>query len=136
MLAVQHVQDVSYTYFPQMHAPRPKLELPQKDIWGWADGGVKINELPSSVGQLMGECKWKKRLADWIMDTRVGLVGMSFVILKRNGWKEMPDGDVTHSPASKTKLPMFKTVAVFGFVFYFGSLLLSFYVISTFSLFI
>jgi hypothetical protein len=34
---------------------------------------------------------------------------MGFVVLKRNGWKEIVDGDVSHS---SMKLPTFRTVVV------------------------
>jgi hypothetical protein len=67
----------------------PKLENARKDIWDRPDEVGKIMKRPTSVGQLLGKSKWEKRLADWIMATGLCLLGRSFVILKRNGWKEM-----------------------------------------------
>jgi hypothetical protein len=53
----------------------PKLEKARKEIWDRPDKDGKIKKHPTSVGQLLGKSEWEQPLADWIMATRVGLLG-------------------------------------------------------------
>jgi hypothetical protein len=59
------------------------------------------------------------------MAGRGGLLGSELGIFKRNGWKDMLDGGVSHS--SKIKLPTFRTVLVQDLFSYLVFLFLSHY---------
>jgi hypothetical protein len=54
------------------------------------------------VGQLLGKSKWEKPLADWIMATEAGFLGLENYDLEA----EMMDGGVSHS--SEIKLLTFR----------------------------
>jgi hypothetical protein len=51
----------------------PKLREGTEGDLGSAS--CKIKKRPALVGQLLRKSKWEKPLADWIMATRVGLLG-------------------------------------------------------------
>jgi hypothetical protein len=50
------------------------LESARKEIWERPDEDGRIGRRPTSIGQLLGEGKWEKPLADWIVGTGLGLL--------------------------------------------------------------
>jgi hypothetical protein len=53
----------------------PELECARKEIWERPDEDGRRGRRPRSVGQLLGNAKWEKPLADWIVATGVGSRG-------------------------------------------------------------
>jgi hypothetical protein len=52
----------------------PKLESARKEFRERPDDGDWKGRRPRSLGQRLGEAKWEKPLADWIVGTGVGLL--------------------------------------------------------------
>jgi hypothetical protein len=74
----------------------PKLEHTRKEIWEWPDENGRKGQLPKLVGQLLGNPKWEKPLADWIMATGVGVLGPRMQdkeadrVERNDGWRCEP----------------------------------------------
>jgi hypothetical protein len=51
------------------------LECTRKEMWDRPDEEKRITKRPMSIEQLHGKAKWEEALADWIVATRVGLLG-------------------------------------------------------------
>jgi hypothetical protein len=51
------------------------LEHARKEICERPDKEGRIPKRPTLIGQLLGNAKWEKPLADWIIASGVGLLG-------------------------------------------------------------
>jgi ribonuclease HI len=74
----------------------PELESARKEIWERPDEDGRKGRRPRSVGQLLGKAKWEKPLADWVVATRVGLLGPRKEdyeeerVERNDGWRREP----------------------------------------------
>jgi hypothetical protein len=75
----------------------PNLESERKEIWDRPDEDGRIPKRPTSIGQLLGKATWEKPLADWIVATGGGYLGLGNRAMRRNEWRGMTGGDVSHS---------------------------------------
>jgi hypothetical protein len=73
----------------------PELESARKEIWERPDEDGRKGRRPRSVGQVLGKGKWEKPVADWIVATGVGLLGLGNSILSQNESRGMTDGHAT-----------------------------------------
>jgi hypothetical protein len=74
----------------------PNLESARQEIWDRPDEEGRIPKRPTSIGQVLGKAKWEKPLADWIVATGVGLLGLGKQdyeeerIERNDGWRREP----------------------------------------------
>jgi hypothetical protein len=83
----------THVFLQCMH---PDLQSARTEIWERLDENGRIAWRPPSVGQLVGEAKWEKPVADWIVATGVGLLGPGKQdyeeerIERNDGWRREP----------------------------------------------
>jgi hypothetical protein len=74
----------------------PDFESARKVIWEPPDDDGRIPTRPTSIRQLLGNAKWEKPLADWIVATGAGLLGPGKQdyeaerVERNDGWRRDP----------------------------------------------
>jgi hypothetical protein len=94
VLVMWTMVDVPHQCIFTMDAPEFR-EREKRDL-GPARRRRRIPKRPTSLGQLLAKSKWEKPRADWIVATRVGLLGPGKQdyedqqIERNDGWRREP----------------------------------------------